>query len=81
MLVPFPDSMLKSPILNYHGKTKEENSCKLVVYKPGKLKLEVLNLLKNGQRDIQRKLFVLDLMLNLKESWLVLKMVLLILSL
>ena len=59
--------MLKSLILNYLGKMREANSCKLAVYKLGKLKLEALNSLKNGQKDIQRKLCQSDMMRNLKE--------------
>ena len=59
--------MLKSPILNYLGKMREESSCKLAAYKLGKLKLEALNLRKNGQKDIQRKFCQSDMMPNLKE--------------
>lgn len=49
--------MLKSLILNYHGKTKEENLCRLEVLKHGKLKKVLQNLLKNGRKDILNKLF------------------------
>lgn len=73
--------MLKLLILNFHGKIKVVNSCKLVHYKHGKQNKDHPNLLKNGQKDTQNKYYVLIMMKNQKELLLVYKMVLLMLLL
>jgi hypothetical protein len=59
--------MLKSLTLNYHGKTKVENLCRLEVLKHGKLKKVLQNLLKNGRKDILNKLFQFHMILHLRE--------------